>query len=117
MPERSLSLITANWQPTQADRDAAAADLRRLGTTGTTQATAKFVRHHTAKGTTAADFGPLWVSWLARERPDAPQQGAFLVGLPGGAETPTPPSFAQRMAELNARAEADRKHDHTGEAG
>ncbi len=115
------SLIPPTWQPTPADHTAAAADTRRLGPTGTAAATAKFVRHHQAKATRAADFGPLWVSWLARERPDNPQQGAFLVGLPGGAETPptpTPPSFRQRMAELDAHAEADRVRDrHAGETG
>lgn len=118
--ERTLSLITPDWQPTTTDREAAAADIRRLGAASTAAATAKFVRHHRAKGTTAADFGPLWQSWLARERPE-PQQGAFLVGLPGGnttPPTPTPPSFRQRMAQLDAAAEADRHRDRqTGEAG
>lgn len=113
--EPALSLITNNWQPTDADRTAAAADIRRLGTESVHTATAKFVRHHTAKQTRAADYGPLWVSWLARERADPPTQGAFLVGLPGGnttPPTPTPPPFAQRMAELDARAAADRAREH-----
>ncbi|MFJ6566260.1 hypothetical protein ACIQNU_02480 [Streptomyces sp. NPDC091292] len=108
------SLINADWQPTTTDRAAAAADVRRLGSAGTANATAKFVRHHQTRATRAADFGPAWVTWLTRERAETPQQGAFLVGLPGGDQTtptPTPPSYAQRMAELNARAEADRKRD------
>lgn len=110
-----LSLINADWQPTGADRTAAAADVTRLGPAAVRTATAKFVRHHQSRGTTAGDFGPLWVTWLARERPDT--QGTFLVGLPGGA-TPTPPTFAERMAALDATAEADRARDRqTGEAG
>ena len=110
-----LSLIPPDWKPSSSDHAAAAADIKRLGAAATQTATAKFVRHHTAKGTTAADFGPLWQSWLARERSDT--QGAFLVGLPGGA-TPTPPSFAERMAALDAAAEADRARDRkAGEAG
>ncbi|MEU4348278.1 hypothetical protein [Streptomyces sp. NPDC023838] len=110
-----LSQIPPGWKPNPADHTAAAADLTRLGAAAAATATAKFVRHHQAKGTTAADFGPLWVSWLARERPAT--QGAFLVGLPGGA-TPTPPSFRQRMAELDAAAEADRARDRQeGTAG
>ncbi|MFD5697493.1 hypothetical protein [Streptomyces lasiicapitis] len=113
----ALSLITPNWQPTEADHTAAAADLRRLGPAAAATATAKFVRHHTARQTHAADFGPLWITWLARERADPPTQGAFLVGLPGG-NTPTPPSFAQRMAELDAQTRADDAHAReTGETG
>ncbi|MFP3986933.1 hypothetical protein U9R90_05400 [Streptomyces sp. E11-3] len=112
--EPALSLINVDWQPTDADRAAAASDLRRLGTVNTAAATAKFVRHHQAHGTRAANFGPLWVSWVARERAE-PQQGAFLVGLPGGNTTPTPPTFSQRMAELDAAAEADRRRDREGD--
>ncbi|WP_431980048.1 hypothetical protein [Streptomyces qinglanensis] len=115
---KSLSQIPTDWKPSPSDLAAATADTKRLGPEATRTATAKFVRHHQAKGTTAANFGPLWVSWIARERPE-PQQGAFLVGLPGGGQaTPTPPTFSQRIAELDALAEADRQGDRqTGEAG
>lgn len=110
-PQNALSLIPADWTPSHDDRGAAAADLTRLGTKAAANATAKFVRHQQSRGTRAADFGPAWVTWLARERPDT--QGAFLVGLPsGGAPTPTPPSYAERMAELDAAAARDdRDHD------
>ncbi|MEV0526001.1 hypothetical protein AB0I66_21430 [Streptomyces sp. NPDC050439] len=115
------SLITDDWHPSHADLDKARADLDRLGPAGAAAATAKFVRHHTAKATHAADFGPLWLTWLTRERPTPPTQGTFLVGLPGGGATPptpTPPSYAQRMRQLDAAAEADRRRDReTGEAG
>jgi hypothetical protein len=105
-PQQPLSLITPDWQPSSDDRAAASADLTRLGTKATTSATTKFIRHQQARGTRLADFGPAWVTWLARERVE--QQGAFLVGLPGGgAPTPTPPSYAQRMAELDAAAARD----------
>lgn len=109
------SLIPADWKPSSSDLSAAEADTTRLGPAGVRTATAKFVRHHQARATQAADFGPLWVTWLTRERPDT--QGTFLVGLPGGA-TPTPPTFAERMAALDATAEADRARDRqAGEAG
>ncbi|MCF3101471.1 hypothetical protein IPZ58_07740 [Streptomyces roseoverticillatus] len=69
-PAQTLSLITPTWQPSEHDQAAAAADIARLGPEATLAATGKFVRHHTAKATQAADFGPLWISWLTRERPD-----------------------------------------------
>ncbi|WAL93943.1 hypothetical protein [Streptomyces sp. Je 1-369] len=118
--EAAHSLITPDWHPSHADLDSAKADLDRLGPASAATATAKFVRHHTAKATHAADFGPLWVTWLARERTQPPTQGTFLVGLPGGGATPptpTPPSFQQRMAALDAAAEADRHRDRQGDAG
>jgi hypothetical protein len=99
-----LSLIPADWTPSSNDQAAAADDVTRLGTKATANATAKFIRHQQSRGTRAADFGPAWVTWLSRERADT--QGAFLVGLPGGA-TPTPPSYAERMAELDAAAARD----------
>lgn len=105
-PQNALSLIPADWQPTEADRQAAAADIKRLGPAATDRATAKFVRHHQSVGTRRANFGPAWVTWLSRER--AETQGAFLVGLPGGGQpTPTPSSFAERMAEIEAAAARD----------
>jgi hypothetical protein len=105
----SLSLIHADWTPSDADRTEAAADIQRLGPAAVRTATTKFIRHQQSRGTRAADFGPAWVTWLSRER--AETQGTFLVGLPGGA-TPTPPSFADRMAELDAvAARDDRDHD------
>lgn len=117
----ALSLITDDWHPSHDDLDKAKSDLDRLGPAGAAAATTKFVRHHQARATRVADYGPLWLSWLARERADPPTQGAFLVGLPGGGgtpPTPTPPSFQQRMAALDAAAEADRQRDRqTGEAG
>lgn len=105
-PQQPLSLIAPDWQPSHADREHAAADLARLGTKAAASSTAKFIRHQQARGTRLADFGPAWVTWLARERPDT--QGTFLVGLPsGGQPTPTPPSYAERMAELDAAAARD----------
>lgn len=100
----SLSLISADWTPSDTDRTEAAVDIQRLGTAAVRSATAKFIRYQQSRGTRAADFGPAWVTWLSRERADT--QGTFLVGLPGGA-TPTPPSFADRMAELDAAAARD----------
>lgn len=99
-----LSHIPHDWQPAEDDLTAARDDLSRLGPVGAAAATAKFVRHHQAKASTAANWGPLWVSWLARERPDAPQQGAFLVGLPGQ-QHPTK-SQQQRAALAAAREKA-----------
>jgi hypothetical protein len=116
-PQTALSLIPPDWQPTNADRHAAAADIKRLGPAATDRATAKFIRHQQSRGTRAANFGPAWVTWLTRERPDTPQQGAFLVGLPGGGNqpTPTPSAFAQRMAELDAAAARDDRPASYGE--
>jgi hypothetical protein len=108
----ALSQIAPHWTPGDTDRAEAAADIQRLGPAAVRTATAKFIRHQQSRGTRAADFGPAWVTWLARERPDT--QGAFLVGLPGGGgqPTPTPPSYAERMAELEAAAARDdRNHD------
>lgn len=109
--ERSLSQIPADWKPSDADRKAAAKDLRRLGPEAAEHATRKFVAHHQARADVAADWGPLWRIWISRERPERTgAQGAFLVGLPGGAQpTPTPPSLADRMAELDAIAARDRE--------
>jgi hypothetical protein len=87
----ALSLIPQDWQPAPEDFAAARADIDRLGTPAAKDATAKFVRHHQAKGDTATNWGPLWVTWLARERPPAaaPTQGALLMAFPGGAERTT----------------------------
>lgn len=105
-PQPPLSLITNDWTPSTADRQAAAADITRLGAKGVLAATAKFIRHQQTRGTRATDFGPAWLTWIARERPDT--QGSFLIGLPGGgAPTPTPPSYAERMAEIEAAAARD----------
>lgn len=102
----ALSLIAPHWEPAAADRTAAAADIQRLGPKATANATAKFIRHHQGLGTRRIDFGPAWVTWLTRERADT--QGTFLVGLPGGGTpTPTPPSYAERMAQLDAAAARD----------
>jgi hypothetical protein len=112
-PQAPLSQIPPDWTPSHDDRDAAAADLTRLGPKAAANATAKFIRHHQGIGTRRIDFGPAWVTWLARERPDT--QGAFLVGLPGGGTpTPTPPSYAERMAELDAAAARDDRDHDTG---
>lgn len=111
-PNSALSLIAPHWEPSDADRTAAATDIQRLGPKAVTNATAKFIRHQQTRGTRAVDFGPAWVTWLARERADT--QGAFLVGLPGGgAPTPTPPSYAERMAELDAAAARDDRDHET----
>ncbi|GAA2686252.1 hypothetical protein GCM10010400_58200 [Streptomyces aculeolatus] len=107
-----LSLIPEDWTPSEADRTAATADITRLGPEATTRATQKFIAHHRARGDVAADFGPLWRVWLSRERPErAGAQGAFLVAVPGGQATPTPPSYRDRLAELDAIAAADREGD------
>lgn len=79
-----LSQIPADWQPSEKDLGAARADVDRLGPEAVAEATRKFIRHHTAKGTAAADFGPWWVTWLSRERSEPPHQGALLLPLPGG---------------------------------
>lgn len=103
-PNSALSLIAPHWEPAAADLTAAAADIQRLGPKATANATAKFIRHHQGLGTRRIDFGPAWVTWLTRERADT--QGTFLVGLPSGS-TPTPPSYAERMAQLDAAAARD----------
>jgi hypothetical protein len=108
----ALSLIAPHWTPSDADRAEAAADIQRLGPAAVRAATAKFIRHQQTRAARAANFGPAWVTWLARERPDT--QGAFLVGLPGGA-TPTPSSFAERMAEVDAAAARDDRPASYGE--
>lgn len=100
-----LSLIPANWTPSDNDIRAARADLDRLGPLGVQAATAKFVRHHQAKQDTAADWGPLWVSWLARERQDVPTQGAFLVGIQGQGTKSQQQRAALAAAREKARAE------------
>lgn len=83
--EPALSQIPATWQPAEKDLDAARADVDRLGRDAVADATRKFVNYHQAKAITADDFGPLWVTWLNRERaePPQPQQqtGAVVVPL------------------------------------
>ncbi|MEV8477865.1 hypothetical protein [Streptomyces sp. NPDC051173] len=103
-PPPALSLIPSQWQPAQSDQAAAAADITRLGPAAVATATAKFVRHHQAKATTAADFGPLWVSWLARERPDAPTD-TTVVPFPGT----QPSKTTQQRAALAAARELHRQ--------
>ncbi|MFF3497413.1 hypothetical protein ACFYWS_39480 [Streptomyces sp. NPDC002795] len=58
-------------------------------------ATAQFVSHYRSTGTTRKSWPDAWQKWIrddhkrAAERAARPQQGAFLVPLDGGGQTPT----------------------------
>lgn len=129
-----LSLIPANWQPTSETTHAAQAARTAAGRptlTGSQLAdvTRKFVRRmrsdrwHTTPQAAAAR----WIEWADRERPTDSAQTPLLLGLPGGAAqypheiaqhrqkpwetTPSPPSYVERMAELEARIAAEHNRD------
>lgn len=58
--------------------------------------TAQFVSHYRSTGTRRKSWPDAWQKWIrddakrAAERAARPQQGAFLVPLPGGGQAPTP---------------------------
>jgi hypothetical protein len=95
--------------------------------------TRKFIRKQRNSGwlTTPAAAADRWIDWVERERPADTQQPPLLLSLPGGqpgpawpheqpqqhAEqrdaTPTPPSYRERMAQIDAQLAADDTR-HTG---
>lgn len=136
-PEPALSLIPPTWTPHSDDiRTAQQARIAAGRPTLTGQqihdVTRKFVRRQTADRREATNWGSRWQEWAERERPSDTGQAPLLIGLNGGGEggpawpheirdakpkdaTPTPPSYAERMAQLDAAAERDRARD--GETG
>lgn len=128
-PQVSLTLIPSGWQPTLHDvRTAQAARTAAFQPTLTgaqlAEVTRKFVRRQTSdrRALPPQAWGARWQEWAERERPTDTGQGSLLIGLPGGRETPRwpheedrqtrtpiPPSYAQRMAELEA---ATGRHRH-----
>ncbi|MEV5770119.1 hypothetical protein AB0L49_02445 [Streptomyces antimycoticus] len=108
--DKAHTPIPTNFQPSSKSLDWAEHDghLDRLGgRSGLIAVTAAFVDWHTAKGTRAADPDALWRKWVREQRttPAATaQQGAFLVPLPGGADSATARRNAARD-DLEAIAE------------
>lgn len=107
--EPALSLISADWQPT--DEDVAAAQLARVdaGREQLTQqqlaaVTRKFVRRMTSDGRTAAEWGGRWQEWAERERIE-----------PGGVVVPFAAGGAQQTKGQQQRAGLARLFDRTGE--
>lgn len=100
--------IPADWTPNENDLDAAREYLDRLGAEPAADATRKFVRHHQAKATTAADFGPLWVTWISNERTPA---SATSVVVPfrsaNGAQGSTADQRTAAALDLSARLAAE----------
>ncbi|MBQ1122607.1 hypothetical protein [Streptomyces sp. B15] len=102
--------IPGDWTPSVPDRETAAQDIVRLGPAASLEATEKFIRHHQAKGTTAVDFGPLWVTWMAAERNPPPQTGGGVVVPLRGAGAPVTGTdarvqeHAQLIKEMERRA-------------
>jgi hypothetical protein len=138
--EHAPSLITPTWQPTADDiRTAQQARVADGRPTLTGQqihdVTRKFVRRMTADRREATDWGTRWQDWAERERPTDTGQTPLLIGLNGGGErgpawphetregkprdaTPTPPSLAERMAQLDAAAARDLARElDSGETG
>ncbi|RLL66971.1 hypothetical protein D7M15_08935 [Streptomyces sp. Z26] len=108
--QQPLSQIDPAWQPSEHHLAAAHADIDRLGPDATSAATAKFVRHHSAKGTAAADFGPLWITWLAREHAALPTPSGVVVHLPTAPRTGGTSTATERAAaayDLSARLAAE----------
>ncbi|MFB7212734.1 hypothetical protein [Streptomyces sp. NPDC056255] len=90
-PEPALSLIPADWEP--SDDDVRAAQLARIDS-GREQLTAdqvdavtrKFVRRQLDDGKTAAAWGGRWRQWAETERPEQPAAGGVVVPFAGGAQ-------------------------------
>ncbi|TQF04793.1 hypothetical protein E6W39_24405 [Kitasatospora acidiphila] len=134
----ALSLIPETWQPnseTIASAQSARTAAGRPVLTGSqlAEVTRKFVRRMRADRwqTTPEAAAVRWIEWAERERPTDTQQPPLLLGLPGGQTGPawpheqaqrrteprddtwTPPTFAERMAQIDAQIAAD----HTRETG
>ncbi|MCX4615736.1 hypothetical protein [Streptomyces mirabilis] len=84
----ALSLIPADWQP--SDNDVQAAQLARsdAGREQLTRqqldvVTRKFVRRMADDGVRAAGFGGRWQQWAENERTEQPSVGGNVVHLPG----------------------------------
>jgi hypothetical protein len=126
--QNPLSLITPDWQPTQDDIHAAQDARLAAGNPVLTgqqlaEVTRKFARRQNAdaRRAPASGWGARWQEWAERERPTDTGQTSILHGVPnepvhlwpheqassGTASTPKPPSFAERMAELEGRVAAD----------
>ncbi|MCC9307733.1 hypothetical protein LN042_11595 [Kitasatospora sp. RB6PN24] len=131
-----LSLIPETWQPNSETIAAAQSARTAAGRPVLTGAqlqelTRKFVRRMRSTGwlTTPEAAAIRWIEWAERERPTDTQQPPLLLGLPGGQtgpawpheqpqqrteprdETWTPPSLADRMAQLDAQIAADHTRD------
>ncbi|WP_431784368.1 hypothetical protein [Streptomyces chumphonensis] len=103
-PPAALSLIPADWQPT--DQDVAAAQSARadagreqLTPQQLTALTRKFVRRQRDDGTRAAAWGGRWQQWAETERTDPPGGGGVVLPWPGGAQ----PTRGQQQREGLAR--------------
>ncbi|RPK74488.1 hypothetical protein [Streptomyces sp. ADI95-17] len=104
----ALSLIPANWEP--SDADVRAAQLARLDS-GREQltpqqldvVTRKFVRRQLDDGKTAAAWGGRWRQWAETERPEQPAAGGVVVPFTNGAQPQT--KSQQQRAGLAALRE------------
>jgi len=82
-------------------------------------ATAQFVSHYRSTGTRRKSWPDAWQKWIrddakrAAERATRPQQGAFLVALPGGGQVPPRPSTtdARVQAALDLGRQMQAEHD------
>lgn len=91
-------------------------------------ATAQFVSHYRATGTRRRSWPDAWQKWIrddaknAADRAARPQQGAFLVPLPGGGQAPSRPSttdqrvrdglaLAARLRAKEAAAQNDTRRE------
>ncbi|MFB6875699.1 hypothetical protein [Streptomyces sp. NPDC056323] len=107
-PKPALSLIPADWEP--SDDDVCAAQLARTDS-GREQLTAdqvdavtrKFVRRQLDDGKTAAAWGGRWRQWAETERPEQPAAGGVVVPFTSGAQPQT--KSQQQRAGLAALRE------------
>jgi hypothetical protein len=81
--------------------------------------TAQFVSHYRSTGARRKSWPDAWQKWIrddakrATERATTPQQGAFLVALPGGGQAPPRPSTtdARVQAALDLGRQMQAEHD------
>lgn len=81
--------------------------------------TAQFVSHYRSTGAQRKSWPDAWQKWIrddakrAADRTTRPQQGAFLVGLPGGGQTPHRPSTTdiRVQAALDLGRQMQAEHD------
>lgn len=86
--------------------------------------TAQFVSHYRSTGTRRKSWPDAWQKWIrddakkAADRATRPQQGAFLLALPGGGQAPPRPSTtdARVQAALDLGRQMQAEHDAAQEA-
>lgn len=107
-PERALSAITPDWQPSDADIEAAQlarADAGREQLTPQQLAavTQKFVQRMTDDGTRAVGFGGRWRTWAERERPEPPTSGDVIPFNRRAPQQSTNDMFGAALQRARAR--------------